>query len=61
MKRDFLDSMIEHNRLVGINNFYLDHFDMTYDEYKNLPSGKRYVCVDHFEENCTKCEKINKY
>lgn len=54
--RQTLKSMEEHNMRVDMNNFFLIHMGMSYDEFKQLPDSRdRMLCQKHFEENCNKC------
>ena len=48
--------MIEHNKSVDINNFFLKHMGMSHEDFKNLPTGRPTFCKKHLEENCDKCE-----
>lgn len=51
-----LKRMEEHNNKVDLNNFFLNHIGMSYDEFKELPDSRdRLYCQKHFEENCSKC------
>lgn len=59
---NILNEMIEHNKNVEINNLFIKHLNISYDNFKNLPNELKMICPIHFEEyygknNCSKCNK----